>query len=1020
MLRKLLLFVLIGFAVSAQIWAEETSAIAPTAGNGTESSPYEIATLANLRWLSETSDVWGSYFIQTTDIDASETADWNSEEGFSPIGNKTTYFTGNYNGQGHIISELTISRSSDKYVALFGYAYGDSIENLGLTDCSITGYNYVGGIVGYNAQTLTSCYVTGEVTGNEYVGGLVGYNSINSSIVDNSYVEGTITGLYMVGGLVGINNSAISNCYVTESVSGTTFVGRLVGMNYSTLSNCFYETQVLDLTSAIGYDNNDQTATELSSIEMQTLSSFTDWDFAAITTDGTDDAWAISTGTNDGYPVLLWQLDLNTPVLGKLSATLDGTAVDLSCSFSSLGIPNPVSYGFYYSTIASFSDANLEDLSVMDLGVVNGYDDAIGATEDFSGTISDITNEPTLYIVAYAINAADTVYSDVATININDAPEITSTALLSATEDEEYSYQVEAIDVDGDELTYSINNAPEGMEISADGLISWTPGEGVTTSGEITVTVSDGELTDNQSFTIAVTAVNDAPEITSTAVTSATEDEEYSYQVEADDAEGDELTYSLSNAPEGMEISAVGLITWTPGEGVTTSGEITVTVSDGDLTDTQTFTIAVTAVNDAPEITSTAIISATEDSEYSYQVEATDVDGDELTYSLSNAPDGMEISADGLITWTPGGEVTTSGEITVTVSDGELTDTQSFTITVTAVNDAPEITSTAMLIATEEEEYSYQVVAVDEEGDELTYSLSDAPDGMEISADGLITWTPGEGVTTSGEIIVIVSDGELTDTQNFNIAVTAVNDAPEIKSSAITSATEDIEYSYQVEAVDPEGDELTYSLTTSPDGMEMSSEGLISWTPGEGVVSAEVTVVVSDGDLSDKQSFTISVIAVNDAPEITSSAITSATEDSEYSYQVEAEDPDSDALTYSLSSAPDGMEISETGLITWTPAERVFTSGEVVVVVSDGELYDTQSFTISVDEDIDSFNIYPNPATTTLYVDGAKGVVSFYNLAGKKVYSFDLAQNYIIDISSLASGIYLVKVDGHVVKVVKQ
>jgi len=85
---------------------------------------------------------------------------------------------------------------------------------------------------------------------------------------------------------------------------------------------------------------------------------------------------------------------------------------------------------------------------------------------------------------------------------------------------------------------------------------------------------------------------NHAPVITSTAVTSATKDEPYSYDVNATDSDGDTLTYSLTTKPSGMGInSSTGLITWTP----TTSGDnnVTVKVSDGELSDTQSFTIAV-------------------------------------------------------------------------------------------------------------------------------------------------------------------------------------------------------------------------------------------------------------------------------------------------------------------------------------------------------------------------------------------------------------------------------------------
>ena len=99
---------------------------------------------------------------------------------------------------------------------------------------------------------------------------------------------------------------------------------------------------------------------------------------------------------------------------------------------------------------------------------------------------------------------------------------------------------------------------------------------------------------------------------------------------------------------------------------------------------TQNHTISATFnvdVNHAPVITSTAVTSATKDEPYSYNVNATDSDGDTLTYSLTTNPSGMTINfTTGLIAWTP----TTSGDfdVTVKVSDGELFDTQSFTVTV--------------------------------------------------------------------------------------------------------------------------------------------------------------------------------------------------------------------------------------------------------------------------------------------------------------------------------------------------
>ena len=134
-------------------------------------------------------------------------------------------------------------------------------------------------------------------------------------------------------------------------------------------------------------------------------------------------------------------------------------------------------------------------------------------------------------------------------------------------------------------LNLALENAPLGMIISDFGLITWTALEGVLTSGEVTLTVSDGDLGAEETFTVTVAAVNDVPVITSTATLEAVEDEEYQYQISVEDPDNDSFDYTLSNAPEGMIVSAAGLITWTPTEGVLTSGLVTVTVSDGDITD---------------------------------------------------------------------------------------------------------------------------------------------------------------------------------------------------------------------------------------------------------------------------------------------------------------------------------------------------------------------------------------------------------------------------------------------------
>jgi len=179
-------------------------------------------------------------------------------------------------------------------------------------------------------------------------------------------------------------------------------------------------------------------------------------------------------------------------------------------------------------------------------------------------------------------------------------------------------------------------------------------------------------------------------------------------------------------------------------------------------------------------------------------------------------------------------------------------------------NQPPEITSTPVTDAEVGILYTYDVDATDSNaGDVLTYTLIDEPDGMLIDPDnGLITWTPD--TAGSFDVTVEVSDGKLSDTQDFTIVVgspLAVNQPPIIYSTPGDKAIVGVTYTYDVEATDPNGDDLTYSLDVKPDGMVINSAtGVINWIPTfDQIGDNPVTVKAFDGALCDTQSFTITV-----------------------------------------------------------------------------------------------------------------------------------------------------------------
>ena len=142
-------------------------------GKGTKTNPYKIETLNNLYWLSQSDSVRGKDFIQTKDINASPTRNWDGGKGFEPIAYGTD-FEGTYNGKGHTIDSLYINRPAGDGLGLFSSIYKDTarVDSLGLTNIDFTGKRLVGGLT-YSIVygTVTNCYTTGKINVKEDWGG---------------------------------------------------------------------------------------------------------------------------------------------------------------------------------------------------------------------------------------------------------------------------------------------------------------------------------------------------------------------------------------------------------------------------------------------------------------------------------------------------------------------------------------------------------------------------------------------------------------------------------------------------------------------------------------------------------------------------------------------------------------------------------------------------------------------------------------------------------------------------------
>jgi hypothetical protein len=376
--------------------------------------------------------------------------------------------------------------------------------------------------------------------------------------------------------------------------------------------------------------------------------------------------------------------------------------------------------------LANSSDPENQTLSIASLLVQSG-----------GGTLASNGNGTWSYTpaanysgpVAFAFSVTDgtnTTVGGVASLQVtpvNDAPVVANAiADQSSAEDTAWSFVVPAnafADVDSATLTYSAtldNDAalPGWLSFNAaTRTFSGTPPLNFNGAVDLKVTASDGSLSVSDTFTVNITPVNDAPVVSNAiADQSSAEDAAWSFVVPANafaDVDSATLTYS---ATLGNDAALPGWLSFnaatrtfsgTPPLNFNGAIDLKVTASDGSLSVSDTFTVNITPVNDAP-VVSNAIAdqSSAEDAAWSFVVPANafaDVDSATLTYSatLDNdaaLPGWLSFNAaTRTFSGTPPLNFNGALDLKVTASDGSLSVSDTFTVNITPVNDAPVVSN---------------------------------------------------------------------------------------------------------------------------------------------------------------------------------------------------------------------------------------------------------------------------------------------------------------------------------------
>ena len=250
----------------------------------------------------------------------------------------------------------------------------------------------------------------------------------------------------------------------------------------------------------------------------------------------------------------------------------------------------------------------------------------------------------------------------------------------------------DAEDVDGDPLTFVAVSIPDGAVFTVeDTTLRWTPGFDEAGVYTVIVSVTDQMAVVNDTTVVTVTNVNRVPvfDVVLSGITIA-ENEVFAFTYTATDPDADDITFALVDAIEGMTVSAVGELAWTPTLVQSGIHTVVVSVSDGVLAVNDTALVTVSNVNQAPVFVNVMPdTTINEEQALSYTYTATDADADELTFSLFDAPEGAAIDGStGAFTWIPTYEQDSTYNIVAVVSDGALTDTSTAIVIVLDYTDA--------------------------------------------------------------------------------------------------------------------------------------------------------------------------------------------------------------------------------------------------------------------------------------------------------------------------------------------
>jgi VCBS repeat-containing protein len=507
----------------------------------------------------------------------------------------------------------------------------------------------------------------------------------------------------------------------------------------------------------------------------------------------------------------------------------------------------------------------------------------------------------------------DTGTVSITVVPVDDAPVISNLDYLHSTlEDTPAIVTFTVSDIDTAladlEVTFASSNTslfPVASIVAsgdgADRTVTLTPAANLSGTATITMRVSDGTLYDQKEFQVVVDPVNDLP-VAVDDTTSTNEDTSVRIGVVVNDWDVEDMTLTVASLTSPAHGSVVnnrdGTVTYQPATNWNGTDSFTYTVVDSNNgSDTAAVTVTVIPVNDAPNA-NTDYVTILEDNSVTIRPLSndTDVESDPISLVSYGSPSHGTLvkNADNSFLYTPTADYYGSDLFTYVITDGTLNSTGTVRITITAVNDAPRLTTSAPLPWTlyEDTPTSFPIHIYDPEtpADNLVIEITSSsqlilPDtSINLNGSGMdktLLLTPNLNKFGTLDIQIEATDGELTTTEVFPVLVVSVNDPPtisDVHNQTIDEDTSTSALAFTVTDIETAGGDLVVTADSSNPALIPVASIVIN-NPGttartvtvtpvtNKVGSSTITLTVTDADGGTAtDTFVVTVTPRNDAP----------------------------------------------------------------------------------------------------------------------------------------------------------